>query len=152
MNDMTIHGGNAVTMTSREIAELTGRRHDNVMRDIRALLIELHGEVGVLSFEDTHTNPQNGQTYPVFNLPKRESLILVSGYNVKMRAAIIDRWQELEAQPAVDPMKVLNDPAAMRGLLLVYTEKVLDLETQVGELAPKAKALDRIAKAVAALG
>lgn len=144
MNDMTIHGGNAVTMSSREIAELTGKRHDHVMRDIRALLVELHGEEGLPSFGASYINEQN-KAQPCFNLPKRESLILVSGYNVKMRAAIIDRWQELEAQPAVDPMKVLNDPAAMRGLLLVYTEKVLDLETQVGELAPKAKALDRIA-------
>lgn len=86
----------ALTMSSREIAELTGKRHDNVMRDIRTMLTELYGEGGLLKFEDTHTNPQNGQSYPIFNLPKRETLILVSGYNVTMRARIIDRWQELE--------------------------------------------------------
>ena len=33
-----------LTMTSLEIAELTGKRHDNVMRDIRSMLVELHGE------------------------------------------------------------------------------------------------------------
>lgn len=47
--------------------------------------------------------------------------------------------------PAVDPMQVLADPAAMRGLLLGYTEKVLALEQKVIDLAPKAQALDRIA-------
>lgn len=31
----------ALTMTSREIAELTGKRHDNVMRDIRTMLDDL---------------------------------------------------------------------------------------------------------------
>ena len=44
-----------------------------------------------------------------------------------------------------DPMAVLNDPAAMRSLLLGYSEKVLALEDRVNELAPKADALDRIA-------
>ena len=102
MNDLTIAGAPA-TMSSLEIAELTGKEHRNVMRDIRTMLTELHGEGGVLSFEHTHTNPQNGQSYPIFKLPKRESLILVSGYSVAMRAAIIDRWQELEAE-ASDPM------------------------------------------------
>lgn len=48
-------------------------------------------------------------------------------------------------QSAIDPMKALSDPAAMRGLLLTYTEKVLTLESKVVELTPKAEALDRIA-------
>lgn len=87
-------------MTSRDIADLTGKRHDNVMRDIRSMLVDLHGVGGVLSFEDTYRNPQNGQSYTVYRLPKRETLILVSGYSVQMRARIIDRWQELEATPA----------------------------------------------------
>ena len=90
----------AKTMSSKEIAELTGKQHAHVMRDIRAMLAELYGEEGISKFGDTHTNPQNGQNYPIFNLPKRETLILVSGYNIQMRAKIIDRWQELESVPA----------------------------------------------------
>lgn len=133
-------------MTSREIAELTGKEHRNVLRDGRAMLTELHGEGGLLSFEQTYRDPQNGQEYPVLALPKRETLILVSGYSIAMRARIIDRWQELEAQ-ASDPMRVLNDPTAMRGLLLGYTEKVIALEGKVQELAPKAAICDRIADA-----
>ena len=92
-----------MTMTSREISDLTGKDHRNVLRDIRAMLVELHGEVGVLSFERTQINQQNGQAYQFFELPKRESLILVSGYSVSMRAKIIDRWQELEAATKPDP-------------------------------------------------
>lgn len=69
------------TMSSREIAELTGKQHAHVMRDIRAMLAELYGEGGVSNFGDALTNSQNGQAYPVFNLPKRETLILVSGYS-----------------------------------------------------------------------
>lgn len=138
--------GVVVTMTSREIAGLTGKRHDNVLRDARAMLAELYGDGGVLSFEATHRDPQNGQAYPVLALPKRETLILVSGYSIELRSKIIDRWQELETQ-AADPMRALADPAILRTVLLGYTEKVLALESQIADAAPKAEALDRIAEA-----
>lgn len=48
---------------------------------------------------------------------------------------------------ANDPMAVLSDPAALRGLLLGYSEKVLALESTVAAQAPKVAALDRIATA-----
>lgn len=44
-----------------------------------------------------------------------------------------------------EALAVLNDPAAMRGLLLNYSEKVLTLEGKVAEMAPHVEALDRIA-------
>ena len=82
-----------MTMSSLEIAALTGKEHKNVLRDIRAMFEEL--EIGVLSFEHSYLSEQKKQM-PCFNLPKRECMILVSGYSIKLRAAIIDRWQELE--------------------------------------------------------
>lgn len=136
------------TMSSREIADLTGKRHDNLMRDARAMLVELHGEGGLLNFEDTQLNEQNGQSYPIFRLPKRESLILVSGYSVAMRAKIIDRWQQLEAErQTFDPATILENPAAMRGLLLGYTEKVIALEAKVETMAEDVAAHERLTKA-----
>lgn len=57
-----------LTMTSREIADLTGKEHRNVMLDARKMLAELHGEGGLLSFEHTQVDPQNGQEYPVLRL------------------------------------------------------------------------------------
>ena len=101
--NMLMSASQPQTTSSREIADLTGKEHRNVMRDIRVMLVELHGEGGVLSFEQTYTNPQNGQSYPCYALPKRETLILVSGYNVAMRAKIIDRWQELESATPTIP-------------------------------------------------
>lgn len=149
MNELINPGAPTTTMTSREIAELTDKRHDNVMRDIRTMLIELHGEGGVLTFEDTHTNPQNGQSYQIFKLPKRESLILVSGYNVVMRAKIIDRWQELEAQPVLNPanfsrMQLIELAMQAEQERMDSEQKRLVLEVKVAEQAPKVEALDRI--------
>ncbi|WP_244480135.1 Rha family transcriptional regulator [Methylobacterium sp. Leaf465] len=90
---------NGLTMSSREIADRTGKRHDNVMRDARVMPIALHGAANLLRFEGVYRDAK-GEERPIYNLPKRETLILVSGYSVTMRAAIIDRWQEPEAQQA----------------------------------------------------
>lgn len=49
-------------MTSREIAELTGSTHDNVLKTVRGLV-----EKGLVSRNETpYTHPQNGQTYSEF--------------------------------------------------------------------------------------
>lgn len=128
-------------MTSREIAELTGKRHDNVRRDINGMLTAL--ALSPLSFEASYRDG-TGRSLPMYRLPKRETMILVSGYSVVLRARIVDRWQELEgaeAKPTLD----LENPAALRGLLLGYTEKVLALEGRVATLAPQADALHRLA-------
>lgn len=53
---------------------------------------------------------------------------------------------ERRAKQGGDPIRVLNDPAAMRGLLLTYSEKVIALEGQVKEMQPDVAALERIAK------
>jgi len=148
MNQLTV-AATAVTMTSREIADLVDKRHDNVMADIRKMLAELYGEDRLLSFQGTveRANPSGGAPISsvVYMLPKRESLILVSGYSIPLRAKIIDRWAELEAA-ASNPVKSLDDPRALREVLLGYTEKVIALESKVVELTPKANALDRLEK------
>lgn len=146
MRDLT---NPAPTMTSREIAELTGKEHRNVMADIRKMLAELHGDDRVLSFQQTvdRPNPSGGAPIPspMYLLPKRETLILVSGYSVLMRARIIDRWQELEAAAAAPALAVPQTlPEALR-LAADLAEKKAQAEAALAIAAPKAKALDRIA-------
>jgi len=96
MNELIV-SKNESTMSTIEIAELTGKRHDHVLRDTRNMLIELYAE-GVTNFGDTYIHPQNNEEYKIYRLPKREALILTTGYSIIQRAAIIDRWQELEAK------------------------------------------------------
>lgn len=123
-----------LTMSTKEIAELTGKLHKHVLRDARLMLIELHGEDRLPSFGHTiiRPNPKGGPGIPtpVYNLPKRETLILISGYCLDIRAVIIDRWQELEEQ-AQTPTIDLTNAAQLRMALLGYTERVLELEQQV---------------------
>lgn len=108
MNElMQLRDSERLTMSSLEIATLTGKRHDHVMRDIRIMLAELYGEGGVPSFGGVYTDAK-GEKRPCFNLPKRETYILVSGYNVQMRAKIVDRWEELESGKAL-PVAAIGD-------------------------------------------
>jgi Rha family phage regulatory protein len=98
MNALTALNTNAtLTMSSREIAELTGKRHDNVVRDTRKMLEELGANH--LNFEGVYIDSK-GESRTCFNLPKDLTITLVSGYNVQMRYAITKRWMELEAQQA----------------------------------------------------
>jgi hypothetical protein len=97
------------TMSSREIAELTGKRHDNVLSDARKMLEDL----GLRSTDFSGDLPDAyGRMQPAFKLPKRECLILVSGYSVELRARIIDRWQELEQAALSTPKQA---PQALPG-------------------------------------
>ena len=82
------------TMSSREIAELTGKEHKHVMRDIRALIEQ--GAIGQSNFGlSTYTNSQNKEQ-PEYLLDFDATMTLVTGYNAVLRAKVIRRWRELE--------------------------------------------------------
>ena len=106
-----------MTMSSLEIAKLTGKEHYNVLADIRKMLEEL--EATDLSFQGSYKD-STGRSLPCFNLPKRECFILVSGYNLKLRAAIIDRWQELESAEAARSTAKAMDSENRAALRMEY--------------------------------
>ncbi|EAJ7127055.1 Rha family transcriptional regulator [Campylobacter jejuni] len=119
-----------ISLTSLEIAELTGKEHRHVTRDIETYL-EKVVEGGVSKFEHTYQNPQNKQSYKCYRLPKREVLILVSGYSVELRAKIIDRLEYLENELKKQSYKPLSlkESLQMQLELLEKNEK-LQIENQ----------------------
>lgn len=96
---------NIQTMSSREIADLTNKEHKHVLADIRNMCDSL--KINSAEFSAQYKD-STGRTLPCFNLPKRETLILVSGYDVVTRAKIIDRWQELENQQQQKEQRYFN--------------------------------------------
>ncbi|WP_375681432.1 Rha family transcriptional regulator [Bartonella sp. AP60NXGY] len=130
------------TMSSREIAELCGKQHAHIMRDIRQMLGELYPEGGQSKFGSTYLDKQ-GKPQNCYNLPKRECLILVSGYSMTLRARIIDRWQELEKQ-AVTPQIDYSSPKAMIGFLNYLQGQIDQKDTIIEDLTPKAMALESL--------
>lgn len=156
MNTMILTGQGSPSITSRDIAELVESRHDKVKQSIDRLVdrrVIAQPPMGDVQEEGGNGRAYTTQVYSfVGEQGKRDSIVVVAQLSPEFTAKLVDRWQELEAKIAHrDPMEVLADPAAMRGLLLTYTEKVLALEGQVAEQAPKVTALKRIADAEGSL-
>jgi phage regulator Rha-like protein len=129
MNELTINRNSvALTMSSLEIAGLCEKDHKHVLTDIRKMLEEL--EIQSAGFSADYKDGQ-GRTYPCFNLPRRECDILIAGYNIKYRAAIVDRWQELEGQQAPkipqtmhEALRLAADALEQNAQLAIASEKL----------------------------
>jgi anti-repressor protein len=123
-----VNSSNIATMTSIEIARLTEKEHKNVLADIDKMFVEL--EIYAAKFSATRKDARwNIQRY--FTLDKELTLTLVSGYNVRLRQAIIRRWQELESP------KPRTYAEIMQEAILLANAKVLELEEQILEDRPK---------------
>ncbi|MCB8769426.1 phage antirepressor KilAC domain-containing protein [Acinetobacter soli] len=141
------------TMNSLEIAELVEKRHDNVKRTIETLI--KNGVIRLPQIEDFEKINNLGLPSKVSayiftgEQGKRDSIIVVAQLCPEFTARLVDRWQELEAQVAkpIDPMQALSDPNILRGLLLGYSEKMVELEHKVEVMQPTIDAFDRIATA-----
>lgn len=103
MNQLITTVGQPATMSSREIADLLGSRHPDVVRSI-GRLIASHVIKGYTPAPYTHE--QNGQTYYEFLLEKRDTYIVVAQLSPEFTAKLVDRWQELEAAQAPAPTEL----------------------------------------------
>ena len=87
-----------LTMTSREIAELTGKQHKNIMRDIRNMTEALitSSDLNPCVKSTTYVGA-DGRNYDQYELDKDTCLTLLLGYDPVARMKVVKRWQELEA-------------------------------------------------------
>ena len=128
-----------VTMSSREIAELTGKRHGDVIRDIRNMLAALGDDANLRHVREE--TDSRGYT-AAFHLPRREVEILLTGYSIPLRAKVIDRLHELEEQAKGAAFRVPQSlPEALR-LAAELAEKNEQLALENKEMAPKAVVFD----------
>ncbi len=131
-----------VGITSLQIAEETGKDHGNVLKDIRRMLEGL--EIDAVRFNSIYKDAYN-RDKPMFVLPRREAMILASGYNVKLRAAIIDKLDELEKMKA--PALPMNYLDALKQLVVVEEQKEqlqLENNTQAETIMIQEKALNEV--------
>ena len=135
--------GKTPTMNSREIAELVGSRHDNVRVAIERLAAR-----GVIEFPALQEIPTATKPVAVYVFSgergRRDSIVLVAQLSPEFTAALVDRWQALEAGTVQRLPQTL--PEALR-LAADLAEQNNRLQVVVSEQAPKVEALARLAEA-----
>lgn len=88
---MTKENASILTMSSREIAEITHKEHKNVLRVIRDLIEQnLVAQIEPLKFE------YRNQWFDYYELNKRDTFVVVARLSPEFTAAVVDRWQALE--------------------------------------------------------
>ena len=132
------------TMTSLEIAEVTGKRHDSVLRDIRNIIsqgVDAHNFV-----ETSYTDKANRQQ-KCYMLTKKGCLILASGYDALLREKIINRWEELETKN----MSAIKLPTTFAEALRLAADQAEKLEAQERQLAANSKEIVELSGTIATM-
>lgn len=146
-------------MTSLEIAEVTGKQHAHVMRDIRNLIGQgvNQSNFGLVKYKD-----KKGEMRDMYSLTPKGCLILASGYDALLRERIIDRLETLEKSAKaqlpstyLDALKDLvaseeekqmlaADNAKKQQAIEMKDAQIVELDTAVNNMKPKVSYVDNI--------
>lgn len=122
-------------MSSLEIAQLTGKQHAHVMRDIRSLLEQgVHESNFGLMYRINKLGNGAERKDPYYELTKKGCLILASGYDAKLRERIIDRWEELETEKRNANFQI---PQSFSEALLLAAKQAKQIEEQQRQIDHK---------------
>ena len=101
-------------MSSREIADLTGKPHADLMKAIRAME-DAWVNVGQGNFSLAKYTDEQGKQRPMYNLSKTECLYIATKFNDDARARLIIRWEALERNnvPAL-PMAEIKELISLK--------------------------------------
>lgn len=153
---------NEETMSSLEIAALVGKKHKNVLREIRSMEPAWESQSG-LKFELGSYKDKQNQSRPCYYLKKRECLYVATKFNNDARAKLVLRWEELEKANMQRQQEQFQVPTSFREALLLAAEQqakieeqqklieakeeqVSELTNKVAEMSEKVSYLDQILK------
>ncbi|UAN59027.1 Rha family transcriptional regulator [Serratia sp. JSRIV004] len=139
MTSLTVAKARSVVtkMSSREIAALTGKRHDNVMADCRKMLdaLNLQSPEFLGDYQDA-----KGRTYQEFWLDQDLTLTLMTGYSIPLRHKVAKRWRQLETGETLPTKSNSGLPEYRRARTLkMSVEAVTSLFDLMPHLSPEAK-------------
>ncbi len=125
-------------ISSREIAQITGTQHKNVMRSIRKMEAAWT-EVSGASFTLGSYKDNSNRNQPMYLLKKDESLFISTKFNDVVRAKLVLRWKELEGE---EKSMDFSNPDTVLMLAQNWKDEMQKrelAEAKVKELAPKAE-------------
>ena len=166
MNELSTMIVDDERMTSLQIAEITGKPHNDVMKAIRKMEPAWErvqeGKFSLMQ-EEVETNNGGHKMRPYYSLNKEECLYIATKFNDEARAKLIKRWKELEEQHQ-KPSVPQNYLEALKSLIKAEEEKQqlalenkqkdetiiiiskanVELGNKITEMLPKVSYYDRI--------
>lgn len=114
-----------LTMSSREIADLVGKRHDKVKQSIERLV-----ERGLIDAPPLGEYRDSlGRPASEYHVGKRDSYVVVAQLSPEFTARLVDRWQELE-QKVSQPAKAITADSPLE-----FARLILETMPGLGESA-----------------
>ena len=124
-NDLIQFGESRQTMSSLEIAKLTGKPHNDVLKAIRAME-PAWKKVNGGNFSRVEYKDAKGEMRPAFELTKTECLYVATKFNDEARAKLVIRWEELEKNARTNMLQLpdfTNPAEAARAWAQEYEQK-----------------------------
>ena len=144
------------TMSSLQIAELTGKNHFDIMRAIRNME-PAWAKINGRRFALVEYTDKKGEKRPCYQLTKTECLYVATKFNDEARAKLVLRWEELETtntnqyQVPTSFREALLLAAAQQDqieeqqkLLLAQGEQIAEKDRAIAELHERTSYLDQI--------
>lgn len=119
------------TMSSIEIAELTGKMHKHVLEAIRVMEPSWEKVAGTKFRLGTYKDA-NQQDRPCYELTKTECLYVATKFNDEARAKLILRWEQLEKERRNGYFLV---PGSFKEALLLAAHQQEEIENQQKQIA-----------------
>lgn len=151
---------NKQTITSRDIAEVTGKRHSDILEAIRTME-PAWAKVTERNFPLSEYTDPTGRKLPQYELSKTECLYIATKFNDEARAKLIIRWEQLEQNNQLD----FSDPAtvlklaqnwaeeqekriAAERVIIQQGERLQLQQAVIKEAAPKVEYVDEVLQSV----
>ena len=138
------------TMTSVEIAEVTGKRHGDVLEAIRTME-SAWVKVTKRNFPLSEYKDSTGRNLPMYVLNEKECLYVATKFNDEARAKLINRWEQLEIEKRNGGFVI---PQTLSQALMLAAKQAEQIEQQQKLLEvqkPKVEFFDSVADSKTAI-